>query len=190
MITEISNLGEFSDAKVDTMRYVARCMVGEVEKFIIMLAIFWLFSYQNHYLIASLVLLTVRPTAGGFHSNSALGCLLWTMSGFALSILAFPKLIPLNTITLFIVAMFCIIVNVMIAPLMSKQHEKRLDVTKNKRKKIILVLIHLLWFSLVFLASDYGVAPGIMWILFFQSCQLLVEYVRRDFETKKENKGE
>ena len=87
VLTEISKSGEFSDAKIDTMRFVMRSMVGEIEKIVILLIIFSLLSHQMNFILVSLAMMTIRPTAGGFHSDSALGCLLWPIFAFLFSIL-------------------------------------------------------------------------------------------------------
>ena len=64
-----------------------------------------------------------------------------------------------------------------------------MDVTKNTRKKITLVFIHLFWFGVVFLNQNREFASGIMWILLLQTCQLIAEYIRRKIEKKKGKVG-
>lgn len=188
VIMEINNLGEFSEAKINTMRYVARTYVGEIEKFIIMLTGFWLLSHQVHYLLAAFAVMTVRPIGGGFHGKTTLSCLLWTSFGFLLAIFGLPYLISLNGVVIIIAAIFSILTSVMIAPLRSEQHEKRADVTKDKNKKITLFIINSVWFSLIFLNQDHALAPAVMWILFLQSFQLLAEYIRRLHQIKIKRK--
>lgn len=188
VIVEISNLGEFSEAKINTMRFVARTFASEIEKFIIMLVVFWFLSYQAHYLLAAFAVMTVRPTSGGFHSKTTLGCLLWTLSGFILAIFGLPYLVPLNSAVIMIAALFSILANVTLAPLRSEQREKLADVTKDKNKKIILFIINSMWFSLIFLNQNHVLAPAVMWILFLQSFQLVAEYIRRLYQIKTKRK--
>ena len=168
----------YDEDDIDMMRYSLQAILWELEKTVYMLLIFIGLSHQWHFLAAMLAIMTIRPNAGGFHSSTAWGCFWWTLFGFNLAIFALPH-IPLNNLTVLLVGLFSVAITFIATPIRTLQKEKIADKSKDKQKKITTTIVTIIWFIVLFLNQDYFLTPTVMWIIFLQNFQLLIEYLKR-----------
>ncbi|MCL1990809.1 MAG: accessory gene regulator B family protein [Defluviitaleaceae bacterium] len=177
---------DYDEDDVDMMRYSLQAILWEIEKTLYLLLLFIALGYQWHFFATLFALITIRPTAGGFHSSTVWGCFAWTLLGFVLAFFVLP-LIPFNQLTIGIVALFSIVVTFIGTPVRSKQMEKIADPSKDTQKKYKATLITTIWFMLIFFVpavQNLFVIEAVMWIIFLQSLQLIIEYGRREMDIR------
>ena len=179
ILNHIRTETEYDDDDIDMMRYSLQAILWEVEKTLYLLVLFIIIGYQWHFLVALLAIITIRPTAGGFHSSTVWGCFFWTLLGFVLAFFVLP-FIPLTNITIVIAGIFSIAVTFIATPVRSKQMEKIADPSKDTQKKYKATIITIIWFILIFTNQAFFATEVVMWIIFLQNVQLIIEYVRKE----------
>jgi len=177
ILNRIRRETEYDEDDIDVMRYTLEAILWEVEKTIYLFLIFLALGAHWQFLAAIVAVMTIRPTAGGFHSSTALGCFLWTLFGLSLAIFVLP-LIPLENITIILVGIFSLAVTFIATPVRSKQKEEIADKSKDKQKKYRATIITIAWFILLFVSQDFFLTAVAMWVIFLQNVQLIIEYVR------------
>jgi len=177
ILNAIRSETDYDEDDIDMARYSLQVVLWELEKTVYLLLIFIILSHQWQFLAAMLSVMTIRPNAGGFHSSTPWGCFWWTLLGFVLAIFALPY-IPLDNITVLLVGLFSIVTTFIATPIRTLQREKIADKSKDKSKKMIATSVTILWFTALFLKQDYFLAPAVMWIIFLQNFQLLIEYLK------------
>jgi len=168
---------EYGEDDIDMMRYSLQAILWEVEKTIYLLLLFLALGFHWHFLACLVAIMTIRPSAGGFHASTPWQCFFWTLLGFVLAFFILP-LIPFLSITVVLVGIFSIIVTFTATPVRSKQIERIADTSKDKEKKYKATIITIIWFLLIFTKQDFFLTPFVMWIIFLQNIQLLIEYLR------------
>ena len=174
---------EYDEDDVDMMRYSLEAILWEIEKTIYLLLIFILLGAPWQFLTAIVAIMTIRPTAGGFHSSTAWGCFFWTLFGLLLGIFVLP-LIPLMNITVILVGAFSLLATYIATPVRSKQMESVADTSKDKQKKHRATLITVVWFIVIFFSQDFFLTEVAMWIIFLQNLQLIIEYARKNLDLR------
>jgi accessory gene regulator B len=169
---------DYDEDDVDMMRYSLQAILWEIEKTIYLFIIFTLLSHQWQLLAAMFAVMTIRPYAGGFHSSTAWGCFWWTLFGFLLAIFALPH-VPLTNLLLLIVALFSIVTTFIATPIRTLQKERIADKSKDGKKKFKATIITIIWFIILFLNQTNALAPVVVWTIFLQNFQLLIEYLKR-----------
>lgn len=170
---------DHNEDDIDMMRYSLQAILWELEKTIYLAILFISFGYGWHFLIAMFVLLTVRPDAGGFHSSTVWGCFFWTLLGFSLAIIILPWFLPINHLSIALVGGFSLATTYTAAPLRSKQMERIVKKDKDQKKKITVTLVTLIWFLVLFRFQGHFLAPTVLWAIFLQNFQLLIEWLKR-----------
>lgn len=168
-----------SEDDIDTIRFSLEAILWELEKIIYMFLVFLIFGLHWHFLATLIVLMSIRPFTGGFHSSTQWGCLFWTLSGFAVAFFVLPPIIPISDITVILVGLFSVVATLIAAPVRSLQMEEIADKSKDKHKKYQAVIITIFWFVIIFVSQSYFLAVAAMWVIFLQNLQLLIEYYRR-----------
>ena len=174
---------EYNDDDVDMMRFSLEAILWEVEKTIYLFLIFLALRFQWHFLASLVVIMTIRPSAGGFHASSAWGCFFWTLFGFILAFFILP-FIPLTGITVVLVGIFSLVVTFIATPVRSKQMERIADTSKDKQKKYKATLITMIWLILIFVNQDFFLTEVVMWVVFLQNVQLIIEYMRKELDIR------
>ena len=185
MLNQIRKVTEHDEDDIDMMRFSMEAVLWEIEKLSYLLLIFLALGFHLQFFAAMLAVITIRPGAGGFHASNPIGCLLWTLFGFALAIFALP-LIPLNNVIIIAAGIFSIAATFVAAPIRSMQMERIADKSKDKHKKYITTVITLGWFVLIFLNQDFFLTEAVMWVIFLLNVQLLIEYGRRRKPAKED----
>jgi len=177
ILARIREETEYDEDDIDMMRYSLQAILWEIEKTIYLFFIFLALSHHWHFLAGLVAIMTIRPNAGGFHSSTVWGCFFWTLFGFLLAFFVLPH-IPLNSLTVFLVGIFSLVVTFVATPTRSVQMEKIADKSKDGRKKIIATVITIVWFIVLFLNQTSFLAPAVLWIIFLQNFQLIIEFMR------------
>ncbi len=176
ILNHIRSLQTYNETDIDRMRYSLQSLLWEIEKVIILFVLFTILGYQTDYLVALIILLTIRTNAGGYHSQNNLSCLVTTFLFFFLSVILLP-LVPLNKIGMLLISGFSLMTSLLIAPLLSLE---KLNIFKKKdiiTKKIMTIILTSFWLAAVFFFHIYE--SIIIWIILLQNIQLLYEYIRR-----------
>ena len=177
---------EYDEDDVDMMRFSLEAILWEVEKTIYLFLIALLLGVHWEFIAAIVAVMTIRPTAGGFHSSSVWGCFLWTLFGLALAIFVLPSFIPLTYLTIALVGVFSLSVTFIATPVRSKQMERIADRGKDKQKKYRATIITVIWFILIFIFfnQEFFLTGAVLWVIFLQNVQLLIEYVRKELDIR------
>ena len=177
ILNRIRKETEYNEDEIDMMRFSLQAILWEIEKTIYMFLIFLALDFHWQFLACLVVIVTIRPTAGGFHSSTVWGCFFWTLFGCILAFFVLP-LIPFNEITVILVGLFSIMITFIATPVRSEQMDKIADKSKDRAKKYKATIITIAWFILIFILQSFYLIPFIMWIIFLQNVQLLIEYSR------------
>lgn len=178
ILNQIRLLKHYEEDDIDVIRYSLEAILWEIEKIIILLVVFTLLGKIDYFLIACFTMMSIRTTAGGYHANTALGCLTISFIIFFLAIILLPQ-ISINQSYILIFAIFSLFVIFLAAPMPSI---KRLGVQKNDKillRKMISFTITLSWFILIFIYKDNTYVHPILWVNVLLNIQLLLEYIRR-----------
>jgi len=95
------------------------------------------------FVVCVISILTIRPTAGGFHSSGPWGCFFWSLFGFALAIFVFPIFAPTTSLSIFLVGGFSLTITYKASPLRSKQMEQIVNKNKDGYRKMKVTIITL-----------------------------------------------
>ena len=93
---------EYSDYDLRRVRYFYSCLLYEVSKFIIIGGFFCLFGLLPEYVFSVLFICPLRILSGGLHFRSYLGCLLFSILYFSVSIMPFGNYHPTKGTALFL----------------------------------------------------------------------------------------
>lgn len=178
ILHQIRLLNHYDEDDIDMMRYSLQAILWEFEKLVYIFIIFAIMGRILYFLVALVALLTIRTTAGGFHSKTAWGCFIWTLFGFCLAILALP-LIPINHLLIGLLSIFCLGATLLAAPLRSLEKEAIQKKDKDKQKKLIACGITVVWLAGVMIYFSHPFASIILWTVVLQSLQLFIEHFRR-----------
>jgi len=174
--------GEMSEDELEVVEYYYLSRIGEIEKFLWITVIFALLSIAHLpiFLVTSIVVLSIRIPSGGMHSNSTWGCFCLTLLIFLTAIFVLPQ-IPLNMIGMIVIAIFSIIICYMASPIRGIDREKYIDKSKDKLLKYAATTITSVWFILIFVLNNnhHGFAITMIWAIFLQNLQLMIEYYKR-----------
>ena len=178
ILNQIRSLNQYNEDDIDMMRYSLQSILWEIEKVIIIFLVFFLFGYQNYFLLTLIVLMSIRVLAGGYHSKTSLSCLLITFLGFFLAIIILPW-IPLNNLAIMVLSIFSLIVTLLAAPIRSIEKDAIQSKDRDSQKKITAFIITSIWLILIFFNKTNIYAFSALWIIVLQNAQLLFEYLRR-----------
>ena len=62
--------------------------------------------------------------------------------------------------------------------------DKIADKSKDKQKKYKATIITILWFSVIFFKQSFFLTQFVMWIIFLQNVQLMIEFVREKLDIR------
>ncbi len=78
----------YTEAQAKNIRYGLVCIFSDLYKFILLFAIFTIFSSTKEFLLSFLCVLLLRPYLGGFHAKNEFVCILISFLTLLVSILA------------------------------------------------------------------------------------------------------
>ena len=178
ILNRIRLLGHHEEEDIDVIRYSLEAIMWEVEKTAIMFLVFALLGYLNYYLIMLLVVFSIRPLSGGYHSETSLGCLIITFIWFFLSIVVLPELV-LSSGVILIISTVSLLITFTLSPVSSLERESVIDSSKNTKRKLLVSTITFVWLFLILINQHSTYAYPALWIIALHNIQLLLEYFRR-----------
>jgi len=172
-------LNYYDEDDVDVIRYGLEAFLWEIEKFIYMAVIFAVLGFWWQFVACAVVVMTVRPMAGGYHATTAWRCFWITLFGFTMAIVVLP-LITLNNAFIAVLGMFSITSTLIAAPTRSEQMEAIANKDKDKLKKSIAAVVTVIWFVVLFIHQAHFLAATVIWAIFLQNLQLIITWIRRN----------
>lgn len=161
---------KYSDYEIARIRYAGICVLSESSKFIIMLLIFSLMGRTKEFIIALLVLLSIRNFTGGIHLKHYISCLCFSIGFLTLiilsaSILHIPELVQTIIMELGVVLIYWI------GPISS---DSRPEPSKKQKfnYKLFACFVLLFYICLFMFTEKLPCQNLIFWVIFFQIMQL------------------
>ena len=178
ILNRIRLLSIYEEDDIDMMRYSLQAILWEIEKALFLFLLFALMGRYDYFLITLVTLLSIRVNAGGYHAKTSLGCFIFSFLMFFISIMVLPML-SLNSIGIIAISIFSLSVTIVAAPICSPEKQAIQGKEKDLNKKITSLAITLVWLALVYIFKEHTYAQPVLWMIFLQNAQLLLEYVRR-----------
>jgi accessory gene regulator B len=174
---------ELDDLEKVKLQYMLTIVVNEILKLVAMLIFFGSIDKLFNFLICFITLTLIRSFSGGLHIKSFFGCLFFTCSFFLASIYI-PVLIPINYMGYIILYIFSLTTMALIAPKPSKQRGEYSSYQKQKFKLKSMITVTFCFLILLFKMNNPYLINNI-WVIVFQSIQLLLSEGRDRYENIK-----
>lgn len=175
MLQKIQEKYNYTDYQMKVLKFVFTVFLGELGK-IIAIGFLFLNCYPL-YLCCVLLLATLRPSTGGVHCRTYLGCLAATAGYFALSIYALPY-IPVSHIIRIGLLILCMAVNYMIGPVVSKSHKPLSEkAIKHSLIRSFAVVSCFTIFTMINPNHEFAIAG--FWIVMLNTTQLVIAKILR-----------
>jgi len=162
---------QFSRFELAKLKYMLELIILNIGEMLLFAVIFIFLGRGTEFLVASIVLLSVRSFAGGFHLAKFRYCVLLSFIIFWAVIMVLPA-IDITQGLMEILLIISIVINVVLAPVSKRksgQSPKSRAIFKCLSTAIILVYAILL---LRFRESPFVAIA--MWTIFIQSIQLII----------------
>ncbi len=159
---------EFSDYQIAQLAYLAKTLVSEFSKLLIMGIIFH--SMLGIYVFAVTVMLLLRTATGGLHCKKYVSCFLVSFSYMFLSLIVLPC-IPVNKVFQLIFLFICMLGNYYIGPVTSAVHAPlREHLVKRVRLQAFLIVFFYLAITYIIPENPYTIAG--FWVIILHTLQL------------------
>ena len=172
LLSRAADTGNYSHDELDMIRYSAQSILGEIEKILILLIVFSLLGKGWIFILLVFVLLSIRINAGGYHSKTYFGCLLFTFFIFSFAILLLPQ-IPVHQDLVYGIAWVCVVNTAIFAPVSSEQKEAFMK--QPHKKKLLACLITVVWLIVIRFLDESIMIPAI-YLIIMQNLQLTIAY--------------
>lgn len=175
MLQKIQEKYNYTDYQMRVLKFVFTVLIGELGK-IIVIGLLFLKCYPL-YLCCVLLLGTLRPSTGGIHCRTYLGCLIASAGYFALCIYTLPY-IPVSLIVRISLLILCMIINYIIGPVVSKSHKPLSEkAIKHSLIRSFAVVSCFTIFTLINPYHDFAIAG--FWIVILNTLQLMIAKILR-----------
>lgn len=175
MLQKIQEKYNYTDYQMKVLKFVFTVLIGELGK-IVVIGFLFLKCYPL-YLCCVLLLGTLRPSTGGVHCRTYLGCLVATAAYFAACIYALPY-IPVSLIVRVGLLILCMAINYMIGPVVSKNHKPLSEKgIKNSLIRSFAVVSCFIIFTLINPYHAFAIAG--FWIVILNTLQLVIAKILR-----------
>lgn len=163
---------KYSDYEIAKIRYAIISVLSESSKFLFMLLIFSLMGRTKEFLVALIVLLSIRNFTGGIHLKHYISCLCFSI-GFLALILLFASTFRIPESMQAIIMELGIMLVYWIGPISS---DSRPEPSKKQKfnYKLIACFILLFYICLFLFTEKLPYQNLIFWVIFFQIMQLCV----------------
>lgn len=164
-----------SETDIEKMTYGLHVILGECTKLIILGVFFLIFDRFLEFILAFIILVSIRTHSGGLHFYTWTKCFLFSFTFFVLAILVLPRFTFLNQIGFFI---FFVALSSIITAIYAPKTSKYRPLTKRKyilKSKFLALLFTFIWFTLLFIFFLDSTLFSIgIWIITLQNTQLLL----------------
>lgn len=107
-IKENSNIKTHED--LEKINYALQSVIGETFKITVLIVLFLILGKINYLLFSMMVLLTLRTFIGGYHCDTTLKCLLYSIILFLITSLIGPMLPALNVLFYYTISALSILI--------------------------------------------------------------------------------
>lgn len=170
----------FSEFELAKLKYIYLCFLHEGSKFVLMLLIFSITKMQQEYLLALVVLLSIRNFSGGIHLKTYFGCLVFTFSFLLLTII-FSENIVFNYSMQNLILFFSILAMAAIGPITSS-NRPALTQKQNIVYRSIGCTMLTFYFILFVAMKTFPYRNLCFWVIVFQILQLVVAKILKKGE--------
>lgn len=164
-----------SETDIEKMTYGLHVILGECTKLIILGVFFLIFDRFLDFILAFLILVSIRSHSGGLHFYTWIKCFLFSFVFFVLAILVLPKITFLDQAEFVIIL---VVINLIITAIYAPKTSKYRPLTQRKyiiKSKFLALLFTLIWFTALFLFFlDTTLFSIGIWIITLQNTQLLL----------------
>ncbi len=171
-----------ADYDMRLLKYYYMCLLHEASKFLIMLFIFSRFHAGTRFLVAALVLCTLRHNMGGIHFKQYWSCFGFSLAFFAV-VIAMAEFFQVNLVVQIITICLCILITFLIGPVQSSTRpamDKKHFVHYRNTACIIMAACMVLFICI----KSFTYRDLIYWVIVFQTLQL---FVAKIYERRKKN---
>ncbi len=173
-ITYLKDTYNYSDYDIQLFKYYFKSILYDLSKLIPLGLFFFVMGYTLEYLVAVIVLFSVRTSTGGLHFKHYISCLAFTAAFFIVSIILLSK-ISVNNILMLALLLICMVITNHIGPIVSCYREtpSGLLIRKSKRNTTIIIFIYCI---LTFIIPDNQYITVGFWVIILQTLQLMFAY--------------
>jgi len=168
------------------IRYALETIKNEGIKIIILFILFALFDKQFEFILAAALLIPIRVFSGGMHMNTNLGCFLYSLIFFILSIFLLPEL-NLSLVTHIYILIISVSVMAILSPIPSYKRPFKTVARRILMKKLTLIVLAIVCVALIliwYFADSINFSIG-TWVVALQSIQLITIWVYRKKKGEK-----
>lgn len=181
---KVQNEDILDESQIIKMKYGMTVFINEFIKIILLFLVFSFINQFNLFIYSFFILMTIRPLSGGLHFNTSVKCFLFSLSYFALTVLAFPNLIQLNKIIIIILLVISTILIYLYSPIPSKFRpiscKKRIQFFK-----ISSTVSSIIWsVVIIFFIKDSKLINCGVWTIFLLALQLFLARGVKDYVIK------
>ncbi len=165
----------YSNYQIQLIKYFFKALLCESSKFILMGIFFYTIDFLLEYLIAIMVLMTVRTSLGGLHFKTYAGCFAFTVVFLILCVLYLPT-ININKVFMLIALLLCIIITNYIGPITScyRRTPTGIMIKNSKRNASISIFFYCL---LIFIIPSNQYLTIGFWVIIAQTFQLSIAFI-------------
>lgn len=165
---------EFSLSDMDSkkLRYSLEFLYNDFSKTILLFVLFAILGYHLDFIVAAIILFTLRIFTGGLHFKTYTGCLLFSLI-FFIAVIYLKNSFILSDNMIITIYVFSYLTIIGVAPISSKTRPKY---SKSKRRnfKILGLVVLTIYFVLnLYLNTSSYLIYG-MWVMVLQSIQILI----------------
>lgn len=162
----------FSERELAIIRYLLLCLLYEGSKFICLFALFTSIGMQKEYLIAVVILLSIRNFLGGIHLNHYISCFLFTLIFMSISILL-GRYLALEYILQNIILIVMIGISFICGPVTSTNHSALTPHLRNIYKSLGCFVLS--GYFILFICKETFIYRNLcFWVIVLQTLQLTV----------------
>ncbi|WP_315080657.1 accessory gene regulator B family protein [uncultured Clostridium sp.] len=121
---------------LEKINYSLQAIFNESFKIVILIILFSILGKINYFLFSILILFSIRIFAGGYHCNTNMKCLLFSILLFLITCLISPILPKINNLIYYIISLLSIFIVILKSPYPNKNRS-----IKNKKRKQIFKII-------------------------------------------------
>lgn len=176
----------YSDYEIALLKYFFTAVFYDVSKFILLGIAFGFVGLLPEYLMATVVLISLRTSSGGLHFKTYLSCLIFSLVFFVFSIVILP-LIPVTKLLKLCLLLVCMILVNYIGPITSRYRKKPDAILIKKSKKDCSTIIFFYCLLTFIIPTNHYIDVG-FWVIIMQTLQLvLAKIFKRRCQYEKQN---
>lgn len=145
-----------SNDDLEKINYSLQAILNEVFKIIVLTILFLLLGKINYFFFSMVILFSIRIFSGGYHADTTIKCLLWTILFFLITSLIAPTLPKLSILIYSSISFLSIIITYIRSPYPNSKRP-----VKNKKRrwyfKLISTFFVIFWITILLsLTTDVG----------------------------------